>query len=72
MAALKQPMIEKLVILHFLGAVEASQMHERDAATRADLLGGPGLLLDQQSSWRENQALWTQVEDWSGRGDFNA
>jgi hypothetical protein len=46
---LKQPMIEKLAAMRFLGIVEALKTQEQNPAAR--------LLVDPKGSWRVNQAL---------------
>ncbi len=55
---LQQPMKEKLHALRLHGMIEAIQWQEQDEATRAlSFLDRLALLIDQQWSWRENQAL---------------
>src|ERR1700721_2868241 len=55
---LKQPMMEKLTSLRLLGMVDALKMQEQDPVARElSFLERLGLLVDQQWSWRENQAL---------------
>src|SRR5581483_10586255 len=58
MGMLKQPTVEKLVAMRLLGMVEALKSQEQDAASRElSFLERLGLLVDQQWTWRENQAL---------------
>jgi DNA replication protein DnaC len=55
---LTEPRIEKLTAMRFLGMVEALKAQEQDTAMRElSFLERLGLLVDQQWSWRENQAL---------------
>jgi DNA replication protein DnaC len=55
---LQEPMMEKLATMRLLGMLEALKAQEQDPAARelsfAERLG---LLVDQQWTWRENQAL---------------
>src|SRR5260221_1865273 len=60
---LQQPMKEKLHALRLHGMIEAIQWQEQDEATRAlSFLDRLALLIDQQWSWRENQALTRRVK----------
>lgn len=53
-----QPMIEKLLAMRLHGMVEALKAQEQDHAVgELSFLERVGLLVDQQWSWRENQAL---------------
>ncbi len=53
-----QPMIEKLLVMRLHGMVEALKAQEQDHAVgELSFLERVGLLVDQQWSWRENQAL---------------
>lgn len=55
---LQQPMIEKLLTLRLHGMAEGLQTQEQDPAARElSFLERLGLLVDQQWSWRQNQAL---------------
>jgi DNA replication protein DnaC len=55
---LQEPMMEKLTAMRLLGMVDAFKAQEQDPATRElSFLERLGLLVDQQWSWRENQAL---------------
>lgn len=55
---LQQPMLEKLTAMRLLGMVDALQRQEQDPASRElSFLERLGLLVDQQWTWRENQAL---------------
>ncbi len=55
---LNQPMMEKLLAMRLQGMVEALKTQEQDRAiNELSLLEGLSLLVDQQWSWRENQAL---------------
>ena len=55
---LNQPMIEKLLALRLHGMVEALKAQEQDrAVAELSFLERLALLVDQQWSWRENQAL---------------
>ena len=51
-------MMEKLTAMRLLGMLDALKSQEQDPATRElSFLERLGLLVDQQWSWRENQAL---------------
>ena len=55
---LQEPMMEKLAAMRLLGMVEALKTQERDSASHElSFLERFGLLVDQQWTWRENQAL---------------
>ena len=55
---LQEPMMEKLTAMRLLGMVDALKTQEQDPASRdLSFLERLGLLVDQQWTWRENQAL---------------
>src|SRR6202451_2757392 len=55
---LQEPMMEKLTAMRLLGMADALKAQEQDPASRElSFLERLGLLVDQQWSWRENQAL---------------
>jgi DNA replication protein DnaC len=55
---LQEPMMEKLTAMRLLGVVDALKTQEQDPASRElSFLERLGLLVDQQWTWRENQAL---------------
>jgi DNA replication protein DnaC len=55
---LQEPMMEKLTAMRLLGMVDALKAQEQDPASRElSFLERLGLLVDQQWTWRENQAL---------------
>jgi len=55
---LQEPMMEKLTAMRLVGMVDALKAQEQDpAAHELSFLERLGLLVDQQWSWRENQAL---------------
>jgi DNA replication protein DnaC len=55
---LQEPMMEKLTAMRLLGIVDALKAQEQDPAARElSFLERLGLLVDQQWTWRENQAL---------------
>ncbi len=55
---LQEPMMEKLTAMRLLGMLDALKAQELDAAARElSFLERLGLLVDQQWTWRENQAL---------------
>src|SRR5215475_15734358 len=63
-AMLKQPIIEKLVTMRLLGMAEALKAQEQDPSARElSFLERFGLLVDQQWSWRENQALSRRLKN---------
>src|ERR1700719_3544937 len=66
---LKQPMIEKLLAMRLHGMAEALKTQEQDPAARElSFLERLGLLVDQQWSWRENQALTRRLHAAKLRG----
>ena len=55
---LQEPLMEKLASMRLLGMMDALKAQEQDPAVRElGFLERLGLLIDQQWSWRENQAL---------------
>ena len=55
---LQEPMMEKLTAMRLVGMVDALKTQEQDPASRElSFLERLGLLVDQQWTWRENQAL---------------
>ena len=55
---LQEPMIEKLIAMRLPGMVEALKAQDQDpVAHELSFLERLGLLVDQQWTWRENQAL---------------
>jgi DNA replication protein DnaC len=55
---LQQPLLEKLTAMRLTGMVEALKTQEGDPAARElTFLERLGLMVDQQWTWRENQAL---------------
>jgi len=55
---LQEPMMEKLTAMRLLGMVDALKAQEQDPAARElSFLERLGLLVDQQWTWRQNQAL---------------
>ena len=55
---LQEPLMEKLTAMRLLGMVEALKGQEQDPAARElSFLDRLGMLVDQQWTWRENQAL---------------
>jgi len=55
---LQEPMMEKLTAMRLLGMVDALKAQEQDPVARElSFLERLGLLVDQQWTWRENQAL---------------
>ena len=55
---LQEPMMEKLAAMRLLGMLDALKTQEQDPAARElSFLERLGLLVDQQWTWRENQAL---------------
>jgi len=55
---LHEPLMEKLTAMRLLGMLEALKLQEQDLNSRElSFLERLGLLVDQQWSWRENQAL---------------
>jgi DNA replication protein DnaC len=58
-----QPMVEKLLAMRLQGMVEAPQAQQQDrAAEELNFLERLALLVDQQWSWRENQALGRRLK----------
>src|SRR5260370_14994035 len=59
---LQEPMMEKLTTMRLLGMVDALKAQEQDpAAGELSFLERLGLLVDQQWTWRENQALMRRL-----------
>src|ERR1700680_3416159 len=55
---LQEPMMEKLTAMRLLGMVDALKAQEQDPPSRElSFLERLGMLVDQQWTWRENQAL---------------
>ena len=55
---LQEPMMEKLTAMRLLGMADGLKAQEQDPASRElSFLDRLGLLVDQQWTWRENQAL---------------
>jgi DNA replication protein DnaC len=55
---LQEPMMEKLTAMRLLGMLDGLKLQEQDPASRElSFLERLGLLVDQQWTWRENQAL---------------
>ena len=55
---LQEPMMEKLTAMRLLGMVDALKAQEQDPPSRElRFLERLGMLVDQQWTWRENQAL---------------
>jgi DNA replication protein DnaC len=60
---LQEPMMEKLTAMRLIGMVDALKTQEQDPAARdLSFLERLGLLVDQQWSWRENQALTRRLQ----------
>jgi DNA replication protein DnaC len=60
---LQEPMMEKLAAMRLIGMVDALKAQEQDPASRElSFLERLGLLVDQQWSWRENQALARRLQ----------
>jgi DNA replication protein DnaC len=60
---LQEPMMEKLAAMRLFGMVEALKMQQQDAgAGELSFLERLGLLVDQQWTWRENQALARRLQ----------
>jgi DNA replication protein DnaC len=67
---LSQPMIEKLLAMRLNGMAEGLQTQEQDPAARElSFLERLGLLVDQQWSWRQNQALARRLKTAKLRGN---
>ena len=60
---LQEPMMEKLAAMRLLGMVQALKTQEQDSGSRElSFLERLGLLVDQQWTWRENQALARRLQ----------
>jgi DNA replication protein DnaC len=60
---LQEPMMEKLAAMRLLGMMEALKAQQQDPSARElSFLERLGLLVDQQWSWRENQALARRLQ----------
>lgn len=60
---LQQPMIEKLLAMRLHGMAEALKSQQQDPAVgELSFLERLGLLVDQQWSWRQNQALMRRLK----------
>src|SRR5580658_9541507 len=67
---LQEPMMEKLTAMRLLGMVDALKVQEQDPASRElSFLDRLGMLVDQQWSWRENQALARRLKGAKLRGN---
>src|ERR1700682_5662753 len=67
---LQQPMKEKLHALRLHGMIEAIAWQEQDETTRElSFLDRLAMLVDQQWSWRENQALTRRMKSAKVRVD---
>src|SRR5689334_10107765 len=67
---LEQPMINKMLAMRLHGMAEALKAQEQDANARdLSFLERLGLLIDQQWSWRENQALARRLKNAKLRGN---
>jgi DNA replication protein DnaC len=67
---LEQPMREKLLAMRLHGMAEALKAQEQDSASRElSFLDRLALLVDQQWSWRENQALARRMKIAKLRGN---
>jgi DNA replication protein DnaC len=61
---LKQPMLDKLTAMRLMGMVEALKTQEQDASSRElSFLERLAMLVDQQWTWRENQALARRLKN---------
>ncbi|HUJ51719.1 MAG TPA: ATP-binding protein [Bryobacteraceae bacterium] len=66
---LNQPMMEKLLAMRLQGMVEGLKAQEGDRAiNELSFLERLALLIDQQWSWRENQALARRLKAAKLRG----
>ena len=66
---LNQPMMDKLLAMRLNGMVEALKAQEQDrAVNELSFLERLALLVDQQWSWRENQALARRLKAAKPRG----
>ena len=62
---LNQPLMEKLLAMRLQGMVEGLRAQEQDRAIHElSFLERLSLLVDQQWSWRENQALARRLKAW--------
>jgi hypothetical protein len=60
---LNQPLVEKLLAMRLLGMVDALKAQEQDrTVNELSFLDRLSLLVDQQWSWRENQALTRRLK----------
>jgi DNA replication protein DnaC len=60
---LQEPMMEKLTALRLLGMADALKAQEQDPASRElSFLERLAMLVDQQWTWRENQALARRLQ----------
>ena len=60
---LSQPLMEKLLAMRLQGMVEGLKTQEQDrAAKELSFLERLALLVDQQWTWRENQAAGARTE----------
>lgn len=67
---LEQPMINKLITMRLQGMAEALKAQEQDSAVRElGFLERLGLLVDQQWTWRQNQALERRLKSAKLRGN---
>jgi DNA replication protein DnaC len=61
---LKQPMIDKLLAMRLNGMAEGLNTQEQDPAVQElSFLERLSMLVDQQWSWRENQALQRRLKN---------
>ena len=66
---LNQPMMEKLLVMRLQGMVEGLKVQEQDRAINdLSFLERLALLVDQQWTWRENQALARRLKAAKLRG----
>src|SRR5664279_1974719 len=66
---LNQPMMEKLLVMRLQGMAEALKTQEQDRAiNELSFLERLALLVDQQWTWRENQALARRLKAAKLRG----
>ena len=67
---LQQPLIEKLLALRLTAMADALKVQEQDPnAKELSFLERLGLLVDQQWTWRENQALARRLKGAKLRGN---
>jgi hypothetical protein len=65
-----EPMMEKLIAMRLQGMVDALKAQQQDpAATELTFHERLGMLIDQQWSWRENQALGRRLKTAKLRGN---